>query len=329
MLKTLLKFLFAGSLLYWLISSGKLDLSLIGKSIHHGPEWIFAILLIIAQIFFGILRYKSLIEIKSKINFSIFQIAMTNWIGLFFSSILPGAVTGDLIKLIYIKKHDQTLNKTFLITSALLDRILGLTGLLFLSGMFSLIYFNEITKVSPNIAHIVYINFLLFAGSVFFFFLLFSKHKIQKMLLHIIFKIPLIGHKVVSIFEQIFALGEHKKVFFKCFLLSVCSQFFNIIAFWVVSSPFYPGHLPLPYAFTFIPIGQIAVAIPISPAGLGVGHALFQNLFSLVNINNGASLFNLFFLCNLSVNLFGIIPYLLAGKTADASNLEKEFNEIN
>lgn len=325
MFKTLLKFLLAAALVIWLLKSGKLDFNLIPRAINQGPQWIFAIFLLIIQGSLAAIRFKWIIEIKTQKKFTILEIIRLNWIGMFFSSILPGAVTGDLIKLFYIKKHDTSLTKTFLFTSVMLDRILGLIGLLFICGFFSLVYFNEVTAISPKVLHIIQINFLLFAGGVSFFILLLSPKKLQKFINHFLFKIPKIGQKIVNILEQIFILNEHRKVFIKCFLLSIFTQFIGVFSFWLVTNSFYNHPLPLPYAFTFIPIGLIAIAVPISPAGLGVGHALFQNLFSLVHIDNGASLFNLNFVIVLFVNLLGIIPYLLAGKKPTEQEME-EFN---
>ncbi len=317
MLKTLLKFLFAFGLIYWLVSSGKLDFSLVGKSFQVGYLWPVAIALILIQALVGVYRYKILLQIKSSRKISYLELAKINWIGLFFSSILPGAVTGDLLKLVYVKKLDSTFTKTFLITTALLDRIIGLTGLLFLSGFFSLIYFQEITKVSPLITQIIFVNFILFFGTICFFLVLLAPIKFQNMFLKFVPK------KASHIFHQVFSLRESRKDIFICFLLSAFMQFCGILAFWTITSPFYAVHLPLPYAFSFIPIGLIAVAIPISPGGLGVGHAVFANLFTMMNIHNGASLFNLFFLCTISINILGIIPYLLAGKKPSEKEMEE------
>lgn len=319
MLKTILKFSFALGLIYWLINSGKLDFSLIGKSFHIGYFWLAAIILITTQALVGVYRYKVLLEIKSSRKIPYGELAKINWIGFFFSSMLPGAVTGDLIKLVYVKKLDQHLTKTFLVTTALIDRIVGLAGLLFLSGLFSLIYFNEITKANPQITHIIIVNLLLLLGTFSFFVVLLSPIHFQNIFLKFMPK------KISSILHQVFSLRENRKEIFKCFLISVLVQFIGVLAFWTVTSPFYGTHLPLPYVFTFIPIGFVAVAIPISPGGLGVGHALFANLFSMVNIQNGASLFNLHYLCNLSINLLGVIPYLLAGKKPS----EKEMAEFS
>jgi uncharacterized membrane protein YbhN (UPF0104 family) len=74
--------------------------------------------------------------------------------------------------------------------------------------------------------------------------------------------------------------------------------------------PFLENPLPLKYAFSFIPLGLISIMVPISPMGLGVGHAMFQELFSYFHITNGASLFNLFFLFQIFVNLLGGISYI-------------------
>ncbi len=315
--ETLLKFLFAFGLIYWLVSSGKLDFSLVGKSFQVGYLWSIAIGLIFIQALVGVYRYKILLQIKSSRKISYFELAKINWIGLFFSSILPGAVTGDLLKLVYVKKLDSTFTKTFLITAALLDRIIGLTGLLFLSGFFNLIYFQEITKVSRQITQVIFVYFILFFGTICFFLVLLAPIKFQNIFLKFVPK------KINHIFHQVFSLRERRKDIFICFLLSAFMQFCGILAFWTITSPFYAVHLPLPYAFSFIPIGLIAVAIPISPGGLGVGHAVFANLFTMMNIHNGASLFNLFFLCTISINILGFIPYLLAGKKPSEKEMEE------
>jgi uncharacterized membrane protein YbhN (UPF0104 family) len=310
MIKTILKIIFAAALLFWLVSSGKLDFSLIRKSFQVGPQWIIALVLIFIQILLAAYRYKLLLETKSHKPLRFFEIFRLNYIGLFFSSVLPGAVTGDIIKLVYIKKLSPKFNKTFLITITLLDRIMGLTGLLFLAGAFSLMYYGEVTALSPMLAHVIKLNLLLFAGAVAFLAVLVSPAAFQNKILRLTKSVPVIGKKIEKILHQIFALRENRIDVLKSFLLGTIGQFFSILAFWIVASPFMEKSLPFHFAFTFIPVGLITMAIPISPGGLGVGHVLFAKLFSLTGIENGASLFNLFYLCNLVNNAIGVIPYL-------------------
>ena len=92
------------------------------------------------------------------------------------------------------------------------------------------------------------------------------------------------------------------------------SQMLGITAFWILSAPYFSGnvHVPIKFAFTFIPLGLVTVAIPITPSGLGVGHAAFDHLFGYFGVNNGASLFNFYFISVSLVNLFGIIPYIFS-----------------
>ena len=320
MIKTILKFGFAFAIIYWLITSGKLDLSLVHKSITGGPQWIIAFFIVAFQSVLGAFRYKVLLETKSQRPLSFLQILRLNYIGLFFSSVLPGAVTGDLIKLVYVKKLDSNFTKTFLVTVTLLDRIIGLSGLLFLSGFFSLMYFSELTSLTPKMTQVIYLNLFLFLGSILFLGILIAPYKYQKIIVALFNRVPLIGKKMANLIAQFFALRENKKDLAKCFGLSIFAQFLTILSFWIISSPFYSGHLPFQYAFTLFPAGLIATAIPISPGGLGVGHVLFANLFSFVNIDNGASLFNLFFLCNFSHNILGVIPYVISGRQTVKEN---------
>ncbi len=92
--------------------------------------------------------------------------------------------------------------------------------------------------------------------------------------------------------------------------MSMAMQANNVFAFWLISSPFFNSPLSLYMAYTFIPLGMMAIAIPISPAGLGVGHAIFGTLFGYYGIKGGASLFNLYFLALITMNLLGAIPFM-------------------
>ena len=105
------------------------------------------------------------------------------------------------------------------------------------------------------------------------------------------------------------------------------TQFFGIMAFWILTSPFYGKEISLGQAFGFIPMGLLATAVPIAPSGAGVGHAIFDKLFNIVGVSGGASLFNLYFLCLILINLLGVIPYLIIGKKhsiKEAENFEQK-----
>jgi glycosyltransferase 2 family protein len=323
MLKIVLKFLFASCIIYWLVNTGALDFSPVVESFKHGYTipLCFGILLFIN--FLGAYRWKILLEIKSHKILNTIEIIKLNWIGLFFSSILPGAVTGDIIKILYAKDLDPELNKTFLLTSVVMDRIIGLIGLIFLLGTFSLYNYSEIIALSSLSAELMNFNILLSSGVLLFFISIFLPENIQNKLLAIISPIPLLGSKVAQTLQHVWFIGKNKKAVLKMIVLSIVIQSLNITAFYIVSSPFYTTELPLHHIFTFFPLGLLSVAIPISPAGLGVGHAVFNGLFKIFNIDSGASLFNLYFICLVAVNLLGILPYILNKKKHNLKEAEE------
>lgn len=248
------------------------------------------------------------------------------WIGLFFNSVLPGAVTGDLIKLVYAKDLDKDVSKTFLVTTVFMDRILGLMGLLTVMGFFSVIFYSDIIALSPKMKPLIQLNFLLFLGAIVFLTILFLPRKIQEQILNITDKIPVLGKYVSKTLKQGWLIGEDKQVMVYSYLMSIGLQLLNVFSFWVISSPFYGKAVPFAHLVTIIPLGYIAVAVPISPSGLGVGHVAFDKLFSFVGITGGANLFNLYFLCLVFVNLLGFFPYIFSGKRHSLSEAQ-QFDE--
>ena len=314
MIKTLMKFLIAALLIGWLVNSGKLDFSLVKRLISESSNWIYAVILMIIQINLSSFRWRALLKTKSVEKLPPLKLMKLNWIGQFFNTFLPGAVTGDLIKLVYARDLDKSLPRTFLIMTAFIDRILGLVGLIFLTGVFTIINYEDVIALSPKMKTLLPFNALLFLGSIFFLVSLFLPEKIQNAILILVRKVPLLGAKVASVFEQVWTIGRKKSAILFGLVLSCTLQFCSVFAFWLVTEPFLITKVPIGQLFTFIPIGMISTAIPISPAGLGVGHVIFEKLFKLVNIDGGASLFNLFFVLTVTTNLFGVIPYLLSKK---------------
>lgn len=310
MLKTLFKFIFAFGLLYWLFSQGKLDFSLIGKSLDHKMEWFLCVAFLVGTVLITTYRWKKILETKSQVPFPFFSILKLTWIGLMFNTVLPGAVSGDIIKLVYAKNIDKSLDKTFLVTSVVMDRILGLFGLLILLGISSLINYNELVNISPALKTMVHFNFLLSFGMLVFLGILFLPEKYQNHIKKIVHFLPLVKNHALKTLDQIWIIGNNKRIVFKAIGISIITHIFNIMAFWTLVQPFLTVSIPTKYAFSFIPIGFLTVAVPISPAGLGVGHAMFDKLFSLFGQMNGASLFNFNFVSMVLVNLVGIIPYL-------------------
>ena len=66
---------------------------------------------------------------------------------------------------------------------------------------------------------------------------------------------------------------------------------------------------PVTSYLTLVPLGLLVTAIPISPAGLGVGQVAFLALFHTVGTSQGANLFTLYMASYVLINLTGAFLY--------------------
>ncbi len=261
-------------------------------------------------LFIGSYRWKKILEFRSNKKFNQKDVFFIQWIGSFFSAALPGAVTGDLIKLGYIKKHDPEISKRYLIFSVLLDRILGLWSLLFIAGSGSILFYDQLIQISEKFKSIIMINGFLFLGVFIGVALFFVPEKLQNSILKIV---PI--EKIKNLLIQMWSLSDKKIDFLKLFLISAISHTLSLTAFHLLNKSSYQSTIEFEYLTTIIPLGQVTTAIPISPSGLGVGHAAYQKLFEFLHQNNGATLFNNFWVFSTMFFILGAIPYFFIGLT--------------
>jgi uncharacterized membrane protein YbhN (UPF0104 family) len=290
MLKTLLKFVVAGGIIYWMVSSGKLDFSLLKKAFSHPLNITIVVVLSVFNLFATSWRWKKLMEAKLDHKLPFWNITRINWIGLFFNTVLPGMVSGDLVKIFYVRSEEKALSKRFLLASVFVDRIIGLFSLISLLGIFSIFNYNTLRALSPEVKMLVDLNLLLFAAVVFSFLsLYFFKNLPYK--LTPLFKVTKITD---AVWERMLLLWENlvdtRKRLIGLTVLGIFIHTAAVVMFWVIASPYAEGSFDLKYAFSFVPLGFVAIAIPIAPSGLGVGHVIFDKLFSFFNVMNGASL---------------------------------------
>lgn len=303
------KFIIAFALLYWLTTSGKLDFEFLKISLSNPIKVIIVIVLLLATHAISAFRWKIILENKSERSLSFASVFKANWIGIFFSTVLPGSVSGDVIKIFYIPKTN--LSKKHLLGSILFDRVLGLFGLICIGSFFCLINYKKLLSLSPEMVSIIIINLMLLLSVIIFSISLFKLEKIPgKKFFSFKFAIN-IFIKIEKLWEELRMFKGH---FFKLLFISIFIHICAVGIFGYIVLPFCPEQTSLMDLLSIVPVGFISLAIPIAPAGLGVGHAVFEKLMELINIDNGANLFNIYFIMVVFTNLTGIIPYLFAKK---------------
>ena len=315
MFKTIFKISIAFGLLAYLYSKGKLDFSVISKSLENPGIYFLGFFMILTQCSINAIRWKMILGTQTKNPIPNLFIIMVTWVGMFFNTVLPGAVSGDLVKMIYLKKVDEDLTKTSMFLTVFMDRIYGLIALILITGIISLVRYNYLIELSSDVKSIITVNLLLLVGIFIFISTLFTSKNLQNKLLQLIRKIPKLGDNLSHLFECFWNIGRDKGVFFKSIFVSLVGQFMGLSAFYIICSPLINGNIALQDIYTFVPIGMIVTAIPLAPGGMGVGHVAFDKLFSFLNVSNGADLFNVFWITMMTINLLGLIPYLILGKS--------------
>lgn len=84
--------------------------------------------------------------------------------------------------------------------------------------------------------------------------------------------------------------------------------------------------IPIISYFVLVPLGLMVTAIPISPAGLGIGQVTFLGLFQMAGTAQGANLFTLYMASSVLVNMSGalLLPFFrLRAPLSAAANLAR------
>lgn len=326
MLKTIflntLKIALAAGLVGWLVMSGKLDFRLLAELGAHPLAVTMSVLAMLLNLLLVSYRWRTILKARAQVRLPLGGIVQVNWIGQFFSSVLPGSVSGDLVKILYLQRFDGSFTKKFIFASILIDRIMGLSGLIVLVGLTSLVFGPQISSTAPAMKPLLGINYLLMGAVIISFASFFFFHDLIRALLERASRLALPGlfAKLIGLWDDLVSI---KKKMFKAIAVSVLIQFLGVLTFWVLVYPFIGARMSFIQAMAFIPIGFMTLALPVAPSGLGVGHAIFQKLFELCGITNGASLFNLYFVVALIVNVIGVVPYvLLKSKTTEQNQIK-------
>ena len=232
------------------------------------------------------------------------------WIGVFFNTILPGAITGDFVKGYYVIKAHQEGSRTRAFITLLIDRFVGLFGLVMMAFL-SLLFNYELIYSRENLHSLAWMITILFAITIIFYSIVISPFKEDHdPFVWILNRLPAknFSLKVYFAFRR---YKNQKKILFITLLTSIFIHTLVAIIFFKISKLMGIKEMELATQFFLMPIGLISVAIPIAPGGIGIGHAAFESLYQIAGLTGGADVFNLFVIVQLGVFLLGGIPYFL------------------
>jgi uncharacterized protein (TIRG00374 family) len=271
-----IKILVAVGLVYWLWSSGKLDFSSLKYFL--APQWAFLGLALIGiNLYFCSERWRILLQMQNRptSRSSAFNLSL---IGLFFNYAMPGGVGGDVVKAYYFHK-DHADSKIIALTSVLIDRVLGLYAMM-LTGVLVMLYdWNHISQTA-QLKSLFYADLLLTLMATGGLYMLFSEKLHRSGFIHRTIGYLPLATKLHKLYDSFHRYGRSPKDLGKVLILSWLAQAFSIF-YLILAGELSGADAPWATYFLVGPLGFIAMGLPISPAGIGVGQAAFYYLFNL------------------------------------------------
>ena len=264
-------------LIVWMVQSDRLDFSSLG--ILMSPQYLIPCLFLTGVgIYLCIERWRVLLFSQS-ILLSRLRTTQLVLIGIFFNYFMPGGVGGDVIKGFYIAREFPE-SKTKVIIAVLMDRIVGLFSMILLAMAMMLWQWQTISE-SPQLKMIFTLLCFLLLAFIAFWSVIFSD-KLEKT--NIINKIVSFLPGKNSINKVLLSLTSYrqdKKSFGIALTLSLVAQVSAVIFFYVAGQSLGFTEVAFSTYLFVVPIGFMIQAIPIAPAGIGVGQAGFLFLFTL------------------------------------------------
>jgi uncharacterized protein (TIRG00374 family) len=195
-------------------------------------------------------------------------------IGMFFNYALPGAVSGDLVRGYYLVR-DYPKHKLDAVLSILIDRVLGLYSFFILS-LIAVAWDYEFVIGHEKIRWLALLCGLIFLGLTVLFTIGFSSRLYRVSRFEwIARKVP----KVHTLMEGFQRFGRDRKMIALSVTSSLVAQLFSMALFYYIAVITGESDITWAAILFAVPMGFLVTALPIAPAGVGVGQVAFLYLF--------------------------------------------------
>lgn len=309
-----LKWVLAILLLSYTLRSGKLDFEQL-KIFITSPS-IAALCCMITVVWYGttFLRWKLLlrsqgIEIPYK---TAFQLGM---LGQFFQTFAPGTVGADVAKALYICRKFPK-QKVRALSSVIVDRGLGLYALIVLGAISFLMSYSQIQARNDKLIPLILsLGYLLVGISAVGILALIFLPVVRKILLNssgITKNWKFLRKQLQQAKEVLKQYADRPGVLWASLFLSMCTHSMAVCVLFIITKQIFGappwGAIDAPSFFLASVLGLTAMALPISPLGLGVGQVAFAAVFLALGVgidSFGGSIVTGLQLVTLSVNLLG------------------------
>jgi uncharacterized protein (TIRG00374 family) len=231
--------------------------------------------------------------------------------GNFFNACLPGATSGDVVKIYYASEGNRG-RRTELAAIILLDRAVGMFALVilpllaapFFSGLVSSsAVFQGLLCAAAAVATVM-LAVMLVSSS--------TRVRSSRIVSWAVRKLPL-GRHVEKVFETLRVYRHNKRTLFASVMISLMAHSMTIGVILLIAQATNPAAFSWQMSI-LAPLGFLANTLPLTPGGLGVGETAFNKLFGIAGLTGGAELLLGWRLLTILSGLIGLVFYLQGRK---------------
>lgn len=307
-------------LVFYVLRSGMIDFQALHEVLRNPVNLIVSFLFLAFSLFCCGTRWYLLTKAQG-LNLSYKALIELTMIGNFFNTFMPGAVGGDLIKAWYVAGAAPK-QKTKSVFTVLLDRIIGLSVIVFYAAM-TLLFYSTWMKEHRELQGLAVGIWAFTFGSLFFALLFFSSKDGRWGFSKRFSKLVARSQKLSILFDAILLYRSKHFTVLASVGLSALSILGTILLFRIQGNTI-GITLDTAHYFFIVPIGLTVSAIPLLPGGIGVGQVAFFSLFQWTGASNpeqGATLCTLMQVYTILFNCVGAIFYLKYKRGPAASDL--------
>lgn len=296
-LLALLKLAVSAALIVWLLTSGKLDFSVLLANPFSGYQ-VIVCLAILSNMLLQVVRWVWLLK-ANNIHISFRKAVEITCVSNFFGLALPGMLGGDLVRVYYTARAAAD-TKFEGVSTIIADRSISLYSLLWIGGFSSAwVLLTSHNGTDAFLYKIAAIIIILTAGSVVFLVLLWF--------------LPVRPFKPVmpggrfrdTLMATLWVYRSNGRLLARCLVISIIANALDTATYLFASRVM---ETPITMGQTFVigPLVTFANVLPISPGGIGVAETASSVLLGQFGILTGAEIV-------LLIRIWGIILRLAGG----------------
>ncbi|MCB9449952.1 MAG: flippase-like domain-containing protein [Anaerolineaceae bacterium] len=245
---------------------------------------------------------------------------MTLLIGFFYSMFLPTIVGNDVGRMYELGRESDN-KKTTVVSTVLLDRVVGLISLA-LMALLALLVGSDLNNQSNITLTVVGVVVALVGGWLIFF-----NRRFMEWVFGLLFRLPLVNRledTIRELYEALFLLHNQPRLLLTTGLVSLLNNITETLAVVFAAQALGVTVNPV-YFFLFMPVIWIVTLIPISISGLGLREGAFAFFLGPLGVSSGdaVAISLLFYSYSVIVGVLGGV-ILLRGSVLEYSHKVSE-----